>query len=134
MINTNVLEAAKEYRVPKVVSLLSTCIYPDKVTYPLTEDQIHLGEPHESNFGYAYAKRMLDAHSRAIRQQYGLNYVTVVPNNIYGPKDKFSESCEVSRCSDNVKASIAAFVTPIPTCGLAVNAASPIVITFLFIC
>ena len=43
MINTNVLEAAKEYKVPKVVSLLSTCIYPDKVTYPLTEDQIHLG-------------------------------------------------------------------------------------------
>ncbi len=91
MINTNVLDAAKECRIPKVVSLLSTCIYPDKVTYPLTEDQIHLGEPHESNFGYAYAKRMLDAHSRAIRQQYGLNYVTVVPNNIYGPNDNFSK-------------------------------------------
>ena len=91
MINTNVLEAARKHSIPKVVSLLSTCIYPDKVTYPLTEDQIHSGKPHKSNFGYAYAKRMLDAHSRAIRQQYGLDYVTVVPNNIYGPNDNFAK-------------------------------------------
>ena len=69
--------------------MLSTCIYPDNPSYPLTEDQIHAGEPHQSNFGYAYAKRMLEIHSRAIRQQYGLNYITAVPNNIYGPHDNF---------------------------------------------
>ena len=84
LINTNVLQVASAFKVPKVVSLLSTCVYPDKVTYPLTEDQVHNGEPHYSNFGYAYAKRMLDVYSRAIRQQYGLNYVTAVPNNLYG--------------------------------------------------
>ena len=89
MINTNVLQACKNYRVSKVLSLLSTCIYPDNPTYPLTEDQIHNGEPHRSNFGYAYAKRMLEVQSRAIRSQYGLNYITAVPNNIYGPKDNF---------------------------------------------
>ena len=89
MINTNVLQTAKEFKVQKLVSLLSTCIYPDKVTYPLTEDKIHCGEPHRSNFGYAYAKRMLEVQSRAIRQQYGLNYVTAVPNNIYGKNDNF---------------------------------------------
>lgn len=89
IMNLNVLNWARIYNVPKVLSLLSTCIYPDNPSYPLTEDQIHNGEPHESNFGYAYAKRMLEVHSRAIRKQYGLNYITAVPNNIYGPNDNF---------------------------------------------
>lgn len=89
LINANLLNAAKEAKITKVVSLLSTCVYPDAVNYPLTEDQIHNGEPHKSNFGYAYAKRMLEVHSRAIRQQYGYKYVTAVPNNIYGPCDNF---------------------------------------------
>ena len=57
IINLNVLNCARLYKVPKVLSLLSTCIYPDNPSYPLTEDQIHSGEPHPSNFGYAYAKR-----------------------------------------------------------------------------
>lgn len=89
LINTNVLNSARQFKVPKVVSLLSTCIYPDNPAYPLTEEQIHNGEPHPSNFGYAYAKRMLEIHSRAIRIQYGLNYITAVPNNIYGMRDNF---------------------------------------------
>ena len=89
MINTNVLDISRRFRIEKVVSLLSTCIYPDDPVYPLTEDQIHNGEPHKSNFGYAYAKRMLEVHSRSIRQQYGLKYITAVPNNIYGPHDNF---------------------------------------------
>tara|TARA_Y100000310_G_C20613726_1_gene779441 strand:+ start:196 stop:1122 length:927 start_codon:yes stop_codon:yes gene_type:complete len=88
-INTNVLEVAKNTGIKKVVSLLSTCVYPDKVAYPLTEDQIHNGEPHPSNFGYAYAKRMLDVYSRALRQQYGCNFICAVPNNLYGPYDNF---------------------------------------------
>ena len=89
MINTNVLEACRLHKVPKVVSLLSTCIYPDKPSYPLTEDQIHAGEPHFSNFGYAYAKRMIEVQSRAYRQQYNCNFVTAVPNNIFGENDNF---------------------------------------------
>jgi GDP-L-fucose synthase len=89
VMNLNVLNWARIYKVPKVLSMLSTCVYPDDPSYPLTEDQIHAGEPHQSNFGYAYAKRMLEVHSRAIRQQYGLNYITAVPNNIYGPGDNF---------------------------------------------
>ena len=89
MINTNVLNMARKHNVSKVLSLLSTCVYPDNAVYPLTEDQIHNGEPHDSNFGYAYAKRMLDVHSRAIKKQYGLDYITAVPNNIYGINDNF---------------------------------------------
>jgi GDP-L-fucose synthase len=89
MINLNVLEAARQTNVEKVVSFLSTCIYPDKVEYPLTEEKIHIGPPHSSNYAYAYAKRMLDVQSRAYKKQYGLNYVCVVPTNIYGPHDNY---------------------------------------------
>jgi len=90
-IGNNVLEEASKSDVKKVVSILSTCIYPDAnyVTYPLTEEQLHLGPPHVSNFGYAYAKRMLDVASRAYRQQYSKNFVTVIPNNLYGPHDNY---------------------------------------------
>jgi|TARA_R110002060_G_scaffold68228_6_gene76944 GDP-L-fucose synthase len=88
-MNTNVLQASKEFGVKKVVSLLSTCVYPDKVNYPLTEDQVHNGPPHLSNFGYAYSKRMLDVQSKALRQQYGCNFICAIPNNLYGPHDNF---------------------------------------------
>ena len=88
-INSNVLECAKNARVKKVVSLLSTCIYPDKVKYPLTEEQIHCGPPHVSNYAYAYAKRMLDIQSRAYRDQHGCNFITAVPNNLFGEFDNF---------------------------------------------
>ena len=88
-MNVNILDASHRADVKKVLSLLSTCVYPDKITYPLTEDQIHNGPPHPSNFGYAYAKRMLDVQSRALRQQYGCNFICAIPNNLYGPRDNF---------------------------------------------
>ena len=90
MINTNVLEACRRVGVKKVVSFLSTCVFPDSVEYPITEKQIHKGEPHNSNYPYAYAKRMVDVQSRAYSEQYGTNYVCVIPTNIYGPNDNFS--------------------------------------------
>ena len=91
MLNERLLHAAKIGEAKKVISLLSTCIYPrsEFVKYPLTEDQLHLGPPHDSNFGYAYAKRMVDVMSRAYRQQYGCNFITAIPNNLYGENDNF---------------------------------------------
>ena len=88
-INTNVLDCARDTGVKKVVSLLSTCVYPDEAVYPLQEDQIHNGKPHASNYAYAYAKRMLDVQSRAYRDQYGCNFITIVPNNLFGEHDNF---------------------------------------------
>ncbi|XP_077450910.1 GDP-L-fucose synthase-like isoform X1 [Stigmatopora argus] len=89
-INDNVLQAAHEVGVVKVVSCLSTCIFPDKTTYPINETMIHNGPPHESNFGYAYAKRMLDVQNRAYFQQHGHCYTAVIPTNVFGPHDNFS--------------------------------------------
>jgi GDP-L-fucose synthase len=90
MINTNVIESARQNGVKKLVAFLSTCIFPDNIDYPLIESKIHLGEPHNSNYPYAYAKRMADIQIRSYREQYGLNYVSVIPTNIYGPNDNFS--------------------------------------------
>lgn len=64
IMNNNVLECSREFKVRKVISCLSTCIFPDKTTYPIDESMIHNGPPHDSNFGYAYAKRMIDIQNR----------------------------------------------------------------------
>ena len=91
LMNSNIIDACVVYKIPKLVCCLSTCIYPEEkfINYPLTEEQLHLGEPHHSNLGYAYAKRIVDIHLRTIRQQHNLKYISVVPNNIYGEHDNF---------------------------------------------
>ncbi|XP_028823706.1 GDP-L-fucose synthase [Denticeps clupeoides] len=89
-INDNVLQAAHHVGVQKVVSCLSTCIFPDNTTYPITEKMIHNGPPHDSNFGYSYAKRMIDVNNRAYFQQFGHRYTAVIPTNVFGPHDNFS--------------------------------------------
>jgi len=90
-MNLNVLEACRINKVKKVVSLLTTCIFPaENIKYPLTHDQLHNGAPHESNYGYAHAKRMLEVNARAYRDQYGMNIVNIVPCNVYGPRDNFN--------------------------------------------
>jgi GDP-L-fucose synthase len=88
-INTNVLHCAHLFSTEKVLSVMSTCIFPDEVEYPITENQLHNGFPHPSNFGYAHAKRMLDVQSRAYRQQYGCNFITAIPNNLFGENDMY---------------------------------------------
>jgi GDP-L-fucose synthase len=89
-MNMNILNVCRMKKL-KLISVLSTCIYPDSpyVKYPLTEDQLHIGPPHPSNFGYAYAKRMLEVQSRAYRQQFGCNFISVIPNNLYGINDNY---------------------------------------------
>ena len=89
-INMNVLRCCHEHRIRKVVSCLSTCIYPDNVEYPIKEEMLHKGEPHNSNYGYAYSKRMLDVYSKLYREQYKENFICVIPTNIYGPNDNYS--------------------------------------------
>ena len=89
MMNTNIIESARLFGVKKLVVFLSTCVFPDNVDYPLTEKKIHLGPPHFSNDAYAYAKRLADVQIRAYKEQYGLNYKSVIPTNIYGPNDNY---------------------------------------------
>lgn len=87
MINVNVLEAARLANAQKLISFMSTCVFPDPCTYPLNEKDIHSGPPHPSNFGYAYAKRMLEVQSSAYRSEWGCNFIVAIPTNIYGEND-----------------------------------------------
>jgi GDP-L-fucose synthase len=90
LINDNVMECCREFNVVKLVSCLSTCIFPDKTTYPIDETMVHNGPPHSSNAGYAYAKRMIDVMNKCYNEEYGCNYTSIIPTNIYGPHDNFS--------------------------------------------
>jgi len=71
LINDNIMECSRVYKVKKLVSFLSTCIFPDKTTYPIDETMLHDGPPHPSNEGYAYAKRLIDTMNRAYAEEYG---------------------------------------------------------------
>jgi len=89
-MNDNILSVSYEFGVKKVISCLSTCIFPDKTTYPIDESMVHLGPPHDSNFGYSYAKRMIDVLNRGYSQQHGCTFTSVIPCNVFGPHDNFN--------------------------------------------
>jgi len=89
LINYNIVKCSHDYKVVKLIACLSTCIFPDNVTYPINESMLHNGPPHESNDAYAYAKRMLHIHCKAYRENFGDNFVCVTPTNIYGHHDNF---------------------------------------------
>jgi GDP-L-fucose synthase len=90
LINDNIMECSRIYKVEKLVSMLSTCIFPDKTSYPIDETMLHDGPPHASNEGYAYAKRLIDTMNRAYAEEYGCNFTSIIPTNVYGPHDNFN--------------------------------------------
>jgi GDP-L-fucose synthase len=91
LINMNVIEASMKAEVPNLISFLSTCIFPDKLAQGklLSERDLHYGEPHESNYPYAYAKRMTQVLSQIARER-GFNYQNLIPCNLYGLNDNYN--------------------------------------------
>jgi GDP-L-fucose synthase len=90
LMNDNVMECCRIYGVNKLVSCLSTCIFPDKTSYPIDETMLHSGAPHASNLGYSHAKRMVDVMNHCYSDQYGVNFTSIIPTNVYGPHDNFN--------------------------------------------
>lgn len=90
LMNDCVLHCSYEFKVKKCVSCLSTCIFPDQVKYPIDETMVHDGKPHDSNSGYAHAKRIIDIANRAYHDQHGCTFTSVIPTNIFGPHDNFN--------------------------------------------
>ncbi len=88
-INDSVLYTSQQFGVHKLISCLSTCIFPDTTTYPIDETMLHNGPPHPSNQGYAMAKRMIDTMNYCYADQYGCTFTSVIPTNIYGPYDNY---------------------------------------------
>lgn len=89
-MNMNILRAAHKSGIKNFIGTLSTCIFPDKTTYPIDETMLHAGPPHNSNDAYAYAKRMLDIQCQSYNQQFGTNYSCIIPTNIYGDHDNYN--------------------------------------------
>ncbi len=89
-IGRNILMAARAARIPRLLNLSSSCMYPAAGRNPLTEDQILTGPLEPTNEGYALAKifamRLCDYITREDPE---LQYKTLIPCNLYGPHDKF---------------------------------------------
>jgi len=89
MIQANVIDASSTYKVEKLLFLGSSCIYPNNLRDPITEDKLNNGPLEQTNKAYAIAKiagiHMCDAY----REQHGLNSICVMPTNLYGPNDNF---------------------------------------------
>jgi len=90
LINTNVFRACKELGIKRLTSILSTCVYPaDNVEYPITEDNIILGDPEKTNRGYAQSKRILAELTDLYNQKYEGEYNYIIPCNLFGMEGSY---------------------------------------------
>lgn len=89
-IQVNVLDAAREIGVERLLFLGSSCIYPRLAAQPIREESLLTGHLEPTNDAYAIAKITGILHVQAIRRQYGLPWISAMPTNLYGPNDNFS--------------------------------------------
>ncbi|MFI7495692.1 NAD-dependent epimerase/dehydratase family protein, partial [Kocuria sp. M4R2S49] len=89
-IQVNVLDAALEHGVERVLFLGSSCIYPKLAPQPLKEEYLLTGHLEPTNDAYAIAKIAGILQIQAVRRQYGLPWISAMPTNLYGPGDNFS--------------------------------------------
>jgi GDP-L-fucose synthase len=89
-IQLNVMDAALEQRVERLLFLGSSCIYPKLAPQPIHEDSLLTGHLEPTNDAYAIAKIAGILQVQAIRRQHGLPWISAMPTNLYGPGDNFS--------------------------------------------
>lgn len=89
MMAANVIEAARANEVTKLLYLGSSCIYPREAPQPMTEDVLLTGALEPTNEPYAIAKIAGIKLCQAYRRQYGCNFISAMPTNLYGPGDNF---------------------------------------------
>ncbi|OBI13338.1 GDP-L-fucose synthase [Mycobacterium sp. E2497] len=89
-IQVNLLDAAVLARVPRLLFLGSSCIYPKHAPQPISESALLTGPLEPTNDAYAIAKIAGILHVQAVRRQYGLAWISAMPTNLYGPGDNFS--------------------------------------------
>jgi GDP-L-fucose synthase len=89
LIGANVLEAARRGGVEKTVVLGSSCIYPREAPQPMKEEYLLTGPLEPTNEGYAIAKIATVELGKMYRRQYGMNVISLMPTNLYGPGDNF---------------------------------------------
>ena len=87
IMGIELLEQARRFDVEKFVVIGTICSYPKFTPVPFREDDLWNGYPEETNAAYGLAKKMLLVQAQAYRQQYGMNVITLLPVNLYGPGD-----------------------------------------------
>ena len=90
MIEANIIHASYKYGVKKLLFLGSSCIYPKLAPQPLKEEYLLTGPLEETNEAYAVAKIAGIRLCKHYNQQYGTNFISVMPTNLYGPNDNFN--------------------------------------------
>lgn len=88
-IQTNVIDAAHEFGVQRLIFLGSSCIYPKFARQPIREDSLLTGSLEPTNDAYAIAKIAGVLHIQAMRREYGHDFISAMPTNLYGPGDNF---------------------------------------------
>jgi GDP-L-fucose synthase len=88
-IQVNLMDACLEVRTPRLLFLGSSCIYPKHAEQPIRESSLLTGELEPTNDAYAIAKIAGLLQVQAVRRQYGLNWISAMPTNLYGPNDNF---------------------------------------------
>jgi GDP-L-fucose synthase len=88
-IQTNVIHAAWQAGVKGLLFFSSSCVYPRACTQPMKEEHLFSGPPEPTNEPYAIAKLAGMSMCRAYRDQYGANFLAVIPTNLYGPNDNY---------------------------------------------
>lgn len=89
-IQNNIIEAAHQYGVKKLLFLASSCIYPREARQPMKEEYLLDGKPEPTNEGYALAKIVGLKMCEYYNKQYGTDYISVMPCNLYGVGDNFN--------------------------------------------
>ena len=89
MIQSHVIKASKDYDVKKLLFLGSSCIYPKFSEQPIKEEYLLSGTLEPTNDAYAIAKIAGIKMCQSFNQQYGTNYISVMPTNLYGPNDNY---------------------------------------------
>jgi GDP-L-fucose synthase len=89
LMGTHVLEQSRLSAVDKLVMLGTICSYPKHTPVPFHEEDLWNGYPEETNAPYGIAKKALLVGAQAYREEYGLNAITLLPVNLYGPRDNF---------------------------------------------
>ena len=89
MIQSNIIDAARKFGVKKLLFLGSSCIYPKMCEQPIKEEYLMTGPLEPTNDAYAIAKIAGIKLCQAYRKQYGFNAISLMPTNLYGPKDNF---------------------------------------------
>jgi GDP-L-fucose synthase len=88
-IQSNLMDAAHEAKVEKLVFLGSSCIYPRNCAQPIKEDYLLTGELEQTNSAYAVAKIAGIELIKSYRKEYGHAWISIMPTNLYGPNDNF---------------------------------------------